>query len=73
MLDACLPFLPKLDADDQDEDDEPTEQQSQFLLIQKAEETMEETGIEGQQENLVLCSLVTVVWSFRCKQKLRIV
>ena len=62
MLDACLPFLPKLDADDQDEDDEPTEQQSQFLLIQKAEETMEETGIEGQQENFSImltgdCSL----------------
>ena len=49
MLDACLPFLPKLDADDQD--DEPTEQQSQLLPVEKAEETMEETGIEGQHEN----------------------
>jgi len=47
MLEACLPFLPKLDAD---QDDEPTEQQSQILLVAKAEETMEETGIEDQHE-----------------------
>ena len=47
MLEACLPFLPKLDAD---QDGEPTEQQSQILLVAKAEETMEETGIEDQHE-----------------------
>lgn len=45
MLDACLPFLPKLDAD---QDDEPTEEQSQTLLVEKAEKTIDETGIEDQ-------------------------
>ena len=41
MLDACLPFLPNLDADQGD--DEPTEQQSQSLWVQEAEETMEQS------------------------------
>ena len=47
MLDACLPFLPKLDAD---QDDEPTEEQTQTLLVEKAEETVDETGIEHQHD-----------------------
>lgn len=47
MLDECLPFLPKLDAD---QGDEPTEEQSQTLLVEKAEETVDETGIEDQHD-----------------------
>ncbi|XP_068682913.1 kinetochore-associated protein 1-like isoform X1 [Montipora foliosa] len=43
MLDDCLPFLPKLDVD---QDEDPTEEQSQILLVEKAEETVNETGIE---------------------------
>ena len=46
MLEACLPFLPKLDADPEDE---PTEQQSQSLWVEEAEDTMEETNIEDRQ------------------------
>ena len=47
MLEACLPFLPKMEYE---HDEECTEQQSQSLLVEKTEVTMEETGIEGQHE-----------------------
>ena len=48
MLEACLPFLPKMD---DDHDDEPTEQQSQSLWIEEAEQTMEQTNIEDQRDH----------------------
>lgn len=47
MLEACLPFLPKMEYE---QEEEYTEQQSQSLLVEKTEVTMEETGIEGQLE-----------------------
>lgn len=51
MLDACLPFLPKVDAD---LDDEPTEQQSQSLWVEGAEETMEQINIEDQRDDFMI-------------------
>ncbi|KAJ7374444.1 Kinetochore-associated protein 1 [Desmophyllum pertusum] len=54
MLEACLPFLPKLDADPEDE---PTEQQSQSLWVEEAEETMEQTNIEDQQRDHFMISV----------------
>ena len=47
MLEVCLPFLPKMEYE---QEEEYTEQQSQSLLVEKTEVTMEETGIEGQHE-----------------------
>ena len=59
MLEACLPFLPKVDAD---HDDEPTEQQSQSQWFEEAEETTEQTNIEDQRDDFIItltgdCSL----------------
>ncbi|XP_078352521.1 kinetochore-associated protein 1-like isoform X2 [Oculina patagonica] len=51
MLEPCLPFLPKLDAD---QEDEPTEQQSQCLWVEGAEQTMEQTNIEDQRDDFMI-------------------
>lgn len=51
MLEACLPFLPKVD---DDHDDEPTEQQSQSLWVEQTEETMEQTNIEDQRDDFMI-------------------
>lgn len=51
LLEACLPFLPK--AED-DHDDEPTEQQSQSLWVEEAEETMEQTNVEDQRDDFMI-------------------
>ena len=51
MLEPCLPFLPKLDAD---QEDEPTEQQSQSLWVEEADETMEQTNIDDQRDDFMI-------------------
>lgn len=51
MLEACLPFLPKVD---DDHDDEPTEQQSQSLWVEQTDETMEQTNIEDQRDDFMI-------------------
>ena len=51
MLEACLPFLPKVDAD---HDDEPAEQQSQSLWVEEAEQTMEQTNIEDRRDDFMI-------------------
>ena len=55
LLEACLPFLPKAEDDnDDDNDDDPTEQQSQSLWVEEAEETMEQTNIEDQRDDFMI-------------------
>lgn len=51
LLEACLPFLPK---EEDDNDDDPTEQQSQSLWVEEAEETMEQTNIEDQRDDFMI-------------------
>ncbi|RMX40569.1 hypothetical protein pdam_00016563, partial [Pocillopora damicornis] len=56
MLDACLPFLPKLDADQKD--DEPAGHQTQSFWVQEGEETigqtMEQSAIDDQRDHFML-------------------
>lgn len=56
MLDACLPFLPKSDADQKD--DEPVGHQTQSFWVQEGEETigqtMEQSAIDDQRDHFML-------------------
>lgn len=56
MLDACLPFLPKLNADQKD--DEPAGHQTQSFWVQEGEETigqtMEQSAIDDQRDHFML-------------------
>lgn len=47
MLEDCLPFLPKLD---EDQEDEPTADQTQAFSVERSDETVNETGIEFDNE-----------------------
>lgn len=47
MLEDCLPFLPKLD---EDQDDDPTADQTQAFSVERSDETVNETGIEFDNE-----------------------
>ena len=51
ILEPCLPFLPKLDAD---EEDEPTGQQSQSLWVEEAEQTIDQTNMEDQRDDFII-------------------
>ena len=56
MLDACLPFLPKLDAEQKD--NETTGHQTQSFWVQEGEETIEQTmeqsAIDDQRDHFMI-------------------
>lgn len=51
MLEDCLPFLPKLD---EDQEGDPTEEQTQAFSVERSDETVNETGIEFDNETFSL-------------------